>query len=57
MGLPEENINSNIVPCQLETKTLPSRPSRSGVVFNSMEYNTSVEKFRDEEYPNMSQGM
>lgn len=42
---------------QFEARTLPSRPQRSRVASHSMEYNSSVDKFRDEEYPNMSQGV
>ncbi|KAF7560844.1 hypothetical protein G7046_g3277 [Stylonectria norvegica] len=48
---------ANSFSLQLEVRTLPSRPSRSAAGSKAMEYNSSVEKFRDDEYPNMAQGV
>ncbi|KAH7163120.1 pyridoxal phosphate-dependent transferase [Dactylonectria estremocensis] len=56
--VPSPTASSSFMPYSLlrESSSLPARPRRSVTGPSNMEYNPAVDKFRDDEYPNMSQG-
>lgn len=53
----EAMADINYLSLQTEIKTVASQPLRMAVGTGVMEYNSSVDRFRDDEYPNMAQGV
>lgn len=53
----EVMADTDCLSLQTEIKTVASQPLRMAVGTGVMEYNSSVDRFRDDEYPNMAQGV
>ena len=53
----ETMADTDCLSLQTEIKTVASQPLRMAVGTGVMEYNSSVDRFRDDEYPNMAQGV
>ncbi|KAM5375764.1 hypothetical protein ACJZ2D_005820 [Fusarium nematophilum] len=54
---PRDRSDADCLLEQAETKTLATKPLWLVANTGAMEYNSSVDRFRDDEYPNMAQGM